>query len=89
MSRDATLDIDGAAKVLKASPETVRELAPRIPGAAKIGRAWVFVTSDLIEWVREQSKIQRAARTPSPSLVPPARRKHARRVPPKLPEIEA
>jgi excisionase family DNA binding protein len=48
-----TLDLKGAAVVLHLHPETVRELAQAgtIP-AAKIGRAWVFVKEDLIEFIR-------------------------------------
>lgn len=50
-----TLDLEGAAKYLHCHEDTVRELAAsgRLPGA-KVGRAWVFVDVDLIEWLRAQ-----------------------------------
>lgn len=57
-----TLDLEQAAHVAKVHSDTMADLAPEIPGAAKIGRAWVFVKADLIEWIREQSRMQREAR---------------------------
>jgi excisionase family DNA binding protein len=50
-----TLNLDEAALFLKCSDDTVRELAAsgEIP-AAKVGRAWVFVDVDLVEWLRTQ-----------------------------------
>ena len=50
-----TLDIDQAGAWLKCDPETVRAMAAsgELP-AAKVGRAWVFVDVDLIEWLRSQ-----------------------------------
>ena len=50
-----TLDLDEAAAFLKCSDDTVRELAlaGELP-AAKVGRRWVFVDVDLVEWLRTQ-----------------------------------
>jgi excisionase family DNA binding protein len=50
-----TLDLEEAATFLKCSDDTVRELAAsgQLP-AAKVGRAWVFVDVDLVEWLRTQ-----------------------------------
>ena len=79
-----TLDIDGAAEMLKASPETIRELAAtgRIP-AVKIGRAWLFVIEDLIVWLREQSRLQRNTHDAAAALAP--RKQRRRRAIPTLP----
>ena len=53
MSR--TLTLDEAADVLKTTAETVSECI-RLRGlpAAKIGRAWVLVEADAIDWLRQQ-----------------------------------
>ena len=69
-----TLDLDGAAGWLKCDPETVRARAAagELP-AAKVGRAWVFVDVDLVEWLRKQygachsTKTQKKARTGTPA----------------------
>lgn len=52
-----TLDIIEAANFLKCGEDTVRELAAAgdMP-SAKVGRAWVFVDVDLIDWLRSQYK---------------------------------
>lgn len=52
-----TLDIVEAAEWLKCGTDTVQQLAAsgQIP-AAKVGRAWVFVDVDLVEWLRSQYK---------------------------------
>jgi excisionase family DNA binding protein len=54
MSALPTCGLERAAEVLHAHPSTVRELAKagKIPGR-KVGRAWVFVEADLLEFVRE------------------------------------
>ena len=48
-----TLDLEQAAILLKMHPVTLRQKARAgvIPGA-KLGRCWVFVEIDLIEYVR-------------------------------------
>jgi excisionase family DNA binding protein len=50
-----TLDLQGAARLLKIHPITLQRKAKsgEIP-AAKIGRAWVFVKVDLLEHIRAQ-----------------------------------
>ena len=55
--RMLTLDLEQAAAFLKCGVDTVREGAAsgEIP-AAQIGRAWVFVDVDLIEYIRSQYK---------------------------------
>ena len=89
-----TLDLGEAAEFLKVSETTAREMASagELPGA-KIGRAWVFLTDDLIDWLRVQVKHQRAERVsyavvdadvPVPSH---ATRKTRRRNRPKLPQL--
>jgi excisionase family DNA binding protein len=53
MSR--TLTLDEAAAMLKTTPETVSDCVHNrgLP-AARIGRAYVLVESDVIDWVRQQ-----------------------------------
>jgi excisionase family DNA binding protein len=48
-----TLGLVEAAAFLRTHPETLRQLARagRIPGS-KVGRAWVFIEEDLVEYVR-------------------------------------
>ncbi|MGZ8227491.1 MAG: helix-turn-helix domain-containing protein [Methylococcaceae bacterium] len=50
-----TLDLSEAAQLLKLHPQTVlqRVRAGDIPGA-KLGKCWVFIQQDLIEWVRSK-----------------------------------
>ena len=50
-----TYDLQQAASLLKINKYTAGNLAAsgRLPGA-KIGRAWVFLEQDLIDWLREQ-----------------------------------
>ena len=50
-----TLDLEKAAKMLYASESTLLELiAKEEINAAKIGRKWVFIDVDLIEYVRSK-----------------------------------
>ena len=51
----ATLTLQQAAALLKVHPVTLQDKARagEIPGA-KIGRAWVFVEIDLLEYIRSQ-----------------------------------
>jgi len=64
-----TLDLEAAAKFLYASTDTIRELAAsgELP-AAKVGRAWVFVDVDLIEWLRTQYGKGHAVRETRPII---------------------
>ncbi len=50
-----TLDLKQAADLLNVHWQTLREMAKagEIPGA-KIGRSWVFVESDLLEFIRSK-----------------------------------
>lgn len=52
---EPTLCLDEAAKILKMTPEGLRLklLKKQIPGA-KIGRRWILVTSDLVEYIRSR-----------------------------------
>ncbi|MHB1544944.1 MAG: helix-turn-helix domain-containing protein [Steroidobacteraceae bacterium] len=57
-----SLGLDDAAAFLRMHPEEVRSRAKRgvIPGA-KIGRSWVFLESDLAEFVRSLYPVRRQA----------------------------
>jgi hypothetical protein len=48
-----TLDLKQAAQFLRLHPEELRQRAKRglIPGA-KVGRSWVFLEDDLVQYVR-------------------------------------
>jgi excisionase family DNA binding protein len=50
-----TLDLQQAATFLKCSDDTIMELARcgQLPGV-KVGRKWVFVDVDLVEWLRSK-----------------------------------
>jgi Helix-turn-helix domain len=52
-----TLNVRAAAKMLHIHPVTLQKLARagEIPGA-KIGKAWVFLEIDMIEYIRSQCK---------------------------------
>jgi len=58
-----TFGVDGAAALLNISPDTMKDLAQRgiVPGA-KIGKCWLFTDEDLEAYVREEVKLQTAAR---------------------------
>jgi excisionase family DNA binding protein len=51
-----TLDLAGAASLLKVHPKTLQRMARYglIPGH-KVGRSWVFIESLLIDWLRAKS----------------------------------
>lgn len=51
----STLNLDEAAKLLHTTPDTVSEcIKSRGLPAARIGRAYVLVEADVIEWLRSQ-----------------------------------
>ena len=54
-----TLDINECAEFLKINKNTASELAAKgmLPGA-KIGRAWVFLEDELVEYLRNETKNQ-------------------------------
>lgn len=58
-----TLDIDECAEFLKVNNTTVFEMAGtgELPGA-RIGRGWVFLEDDLVEYVRTLVRYQRRER---------------------------
>src|SRR6185312_1874663 len=53
MSALPTCGLERAAQILRVHPSTARELAKarKIPGR-KVGRAWVFVEADLLDFLR-------------------------------------
>ena len=64
-----TLDLKQAADFLKMSPEGLRQKtkAGDIPGA-KVGKQWVFLEEDLVEYIRASYPVQRQAlRVPNPT----------------------
>jgi excisionase family DNA binding protein len=58
-----TLDIDECAEFLKVNSTDVSEMVGtgELPGA-RIGRAWVFLEEDLVDYVRTQIRNQRRER---------------------------
>jgi excisionase family DNA binding protein len=50
-----TLDLSGAANLLKLHPQTILQKARSgdIP-AAKPGKCWVFIENDLVDWLRSK-----------------------------------
>lgn len=62
-SAEISLDIDSASDFLKIHSTTLGELAGNGQiKAGKIGRAWVFLKSDLVAYLREQIDAQTAER---------------------------
>ena len=88
----ATLNLDEAAHFLKIHKCTASDLAAtgRLPGA-KIGRAWVFLLTDLETWLQEEVIRQQKSRIerykPSNYQIITASEKRRRPLPrlPKLP----
>ena len=81
-----TIDSEECAALLRCTPEQVEELARagEIPGL-KIGRSWLFVRVDLLDYLaqkaREEAAERRARRQPG---VTPISAKPKRRRPPPL-----
>jgi len=95
-----TYDIAEAADFLKVDRTTVLELAGlgELPGA-KVGRAWVFMESDLVEYLRDRVRRQTNERREATALRANAcattgrssingRRVRSRRQMPQLPEVD-
>lgn len=61
-----TLDINECAEFLKINKNTASELAAKgmLPGA-KIGRAWVFLEDELVEYLRSETRNQQRRRRQS------------------------
>jgi excisionase family DNA binding protein len=93
-----TYDIAEAADFLKVDRTTVLELAGlgELPGA-KVGRAWVFLESDLVEYLRDRVRRQTNERREAAALqssrpgadrhTGSGRRIQNRRTLPQLPEV--
>ena len=66
MQNTVTVDSEGAGKILKLHPQTVEERARDgiIPGC-KPGKQWVYVTADLVQWLRDETELQQASRKKS------------------------
>jgi excisionase family DNA binding protein len=58
-----TFDTEECAEFLKVDRTTILRLAANgfLPGA-KIGRGWVFIEDDIVEYLRIQTKIQQRSR---------------------------
>lgn len=57
-----TMDLQEAALLLHMNPEALRQKAKagKIPGA-KIGKCWIFLNGDLVEYIRSQYACNRQA----------------------------
>lgn len=97
---DETLNIDEAAAFLHIHRATLIDIAGsgEIPDAAKIGRAWVFLKSGLIQYIKTQAAIQNKQRKMQKftGTLPAAneestqvqrKRGGPRKAPPPLPEL--
>ncbi|WP_147692649.1 helix-turn-helix domain-containing protein [Vogesella mureinivorans] len=60
MQTERTMDVHGAAAFLHVCPSTAYELARNgdVP-ATKVGRSWVFLESDLVNFLRAKQNEQR------------------------------
>lgn len=92
-----TYDLDETADFLKVDRETARDLATigELPGA-KVGRAWVFLETDLVEFLKDRVRLQTNQRRAEASArqqlesslsVVQGRSNSRARTPPKLPEL--
>jgi hypothetical protein len=56
-SLDVTLDLQQAARVLHVHPVALLKKAQQgiVPGCAKLGKRWVFILVDLLDYIRSQS----------------------------------
>lgn len=93
-----TLNINECAEFLKIKRTFALELAGsgKLPGA-KIGRTWVFLQNDLVEYLRSEASRQQSERQDKERLAnefilatysPRRQPKNRRRPLPKLPEID-
>jgi excisionase family DNA binding protein len=81
-----TVDINGAADLMKVHPKTVADLihAGAIP-AAKVGRSWVMLTRDVIAHIENAISMQTAQRLGrSMRRMPPHQSRSARSDPRRL-----
>jgi excisionase family DNA binding protein len=71
-----TLTLIEAADVLKVHPKTVEDLIrDGVIPAAKIGRAWVMLSTDVLRYVEDEIIKQTAQRMRSPGRCTPPRHK--------------
>ncbi len=75
MMSSPTVDINGAAAILKVHAKTVLDMINEgaLP-AARVGRAYVMLTRDVLAHVEQQIAFQTAARMRQPSRSPKAAR---------------
>lgn len=73
-----TVDVLGAAELLKIHPETVKKMIHKgeLP-AAQVGRAYVMMTKDVLAFIENAVIRETAARMRQPSRSPKARRQVA------------
>lgn len=66
----STLDINGAAELMKVHPQTVRDMinSGEIP-AAKVGKAYVMMTRDILQHIENAIVKQTAERMRRPTKV--------------------
>jgi len=83
-----TIDSNECANLLRCTPEQVEELARagEIPGL-KIGRSWLFVRADLLDYLAQKAREEAAERRSKRQVreVMPTPLKQRRQVPPPLP----
>lgn len=83
-----TIDSNECATLLRCTPEQVEELARagEIPGL-KIGRSWLFVRADLLDYLAQKAREEAAERRSKRQVreVMPTPLKQRRQVPPPLP----
>lgn len=83
-----TIDSNECATLLRCTPEQVEELARagEIPGL-KIGRSWLFVRADLLDYLAQKAREEAAERRSKRQVreVMPTPIKQRRQVPPPLP----
>ena len=73
-----TVDVLGAAELLKIHPETVKKMIHKgeLP-AAQVGRAYVMMTKDVLDFIENAVSRETAARMRSPLKSPKPRRQVA------------
>ncbi len=90
MAPTETMDSEECAALLRCSIDQVEELVRNgdIPGV-KLGRGWLFVRADLLDYIaelaRQQAAERRARLSPPANVAPIQQVKQRRRQPPPLP----
>lgn len=101
MDNDDTMDPAQVAALLHAEPETIMQFARKghLPGA-RIGKGWVFLRTDVFEFLRARIEEETTERRKAAGSMPgelravlvkqrPARRRAAPPVLPNIPELKA